>query len=129
VAEPVGHPLLPHAVPFGEPRDLLRLQRCRACGASPEFPRIACPRCLGELEWVEASGRGRVFTFGVVRRPHHARFELDLPIVLAVIELDEGPLVISNVVGDDRLETEIGSSVEFIPEGGFASLPQFRLAT
>jgi uncharacterized OB-fold protein len=129
VAEPVGHPLLPHAEPFAGPRDRLRLQRCQACGTFPEFPRIACPRCLGELEWVEVSGHGRVFTFGVVRRPHHVRFEPELPIVLAVIELDEGALVISNVVGDDRLETAIGSPVELAAEGTFAPLPQFRLVT
>jgi uncharacterized OB-fold protein len=128
VAEPATHRLLPHAAPFAEQRDAIRLQHCGACGAYPEFPRIACPRCLGELEWVEASGRGRVFTFGVVRRPHHVRFEHELPIVLAVIELDEGTLVISNVVGDDRLETEIGSPVELAVEGTFALLPQFRLA-
>jgi uncharacterized OB-fold protein len=119
--------LLPHAAPFAAARERLRLQRCNRCGAYPEFPRIACPRCLGDLEWVEASGRGRVFTFGVVRRPHHERFEPELPIVLAVIELDEGALVISNVVGEDRLETAIGSAVELADEGRFAPLPQFRL--
>jgi uncharacterized OB-fold protein len=120
--------LLPHAAPLAEANGVLRLQRCPACGAVPEFPRIACPRCFGELEWVELSGRGTVFTFGVVRRPHHERFQPELPIVLAVIDLDEGGRLISNVVGDDRLETEIGSAVELATSGGFSQLPQFRLA-
>jgi hypothetical protein len=48
--------------------------------------------------------------------------------VLAVIELDEGALAISAIVGDDRLETAIGSAVEFAAEGTFSALPQFRLA-
>jgi uncharacterized OB-fold protein len=93
----------------------------------PEFPRIACPGCFGELEWFDATGRGRVFTFGVVRRPHDARFEPELPIVLAVVELDEGALLISAIVGDDRLETAIGSAVAIAGEGRFTTLPQFRL--
>jgi uncharacterized OB-fold protein len=104
------------------------VQRCRACATVPEFPRIACPGCLGELEWFEATGRGRVFSFGVVRRPHDARFEPELPIVLAVVELDEGAMLISAIVGDDRLETAIGSPVTIAAERRFATLPQFRLA-
>jgi hypothetical protein len=106
----------------------LRLQRCRACGAVPEFPRIACPRCLGELEWIRASGRGRVVTFAVVRRPHHARFDELVPIVLAVVELPEGAHVVSSVVGDDRLDTAIDAAVVFARDGGWSALPQYRLA-
>jgi uncharacterized OB-fold protein len=94
----------------------------------PEFPRIACPGCFGELDWIEALGRGRVFTFGVVRRPHHERFEPELPIVLALVELEGGGRLISTIVGDDRLETAIGSRVAAARDGRFAPLPQFRLA-
>ena len=103
------------------------MQRCGACGTVPEFPRIACPGCLGELHWIDASGRGVVITFGVVRRPHHTRFEPELPIVLAQIELEEGARLIAAIVGDDRLETAIDSPVELALEGTFAELPQFRL--
>jgi hypothetical protein len=121
--------LLPHAAPFadGGCAGALQVQRCPACGTVPEFPRIACPGCFGELEWIEASGCGRVFTFGVVRRPHHERFESALPIVLAVIELEEGARCISAIVGADRLETTIGSRVVLASDGGFSPLPQFRL--
>ena len=130
MAEPAPQPaLLPHAALFAEGgrAGALRVQRCPACGMVPEFPRIACPGCFGELEWIEASGRGRVFTFGVVRRPHHERFEPELPIVLAVIELEEGARYISAIVGADRLETAIGSRVVLASQGGFSPLPQFRL--
>ena len=120
--------LLPHAAPLAEAGGVLRLQRCPACGSVPEFPRIACPRCFGELEWVDFSGRGTVYSFGVVRRPHHERFQPELPIVLAIVDLEEGGRLISNVVGDDRLETGIGSTVELATSGGFSQLPQFRLA-
>jgi uncharacterized OB-fold protein len=120
--------LLPHAVPLTEASGVLRLQRCPACGSVPEFPRIACPGCFRELEWVDFSGRGTVYSFGVVRRPHHERFQPQLPIVLAIVDLEEGGRLISNVVGDDRLETAIGSTVELATSGGFSQLPQFRLA-
>jgi uncharacterized OB-fold protein len=121
--------LRPHAAPFAERSAAgeLRVQRCSACGTVPEFPRIACPACFAELEWIDAAGRGCVFTFGVVRRPHDARFQPELPIVLAVVELDEGPFLISAIVGDDRLETAIGSAVAVAGAGGFTTLPQFRL--
>jgi hypothetical protein len=103
----------------------LRLQRCRACGAVPEFPRIACPRCLAELEWTTASGHGHIVSFTVVRRAHRARFEPELPIVLVVVELAEGVQVVSSLVGDERLEARSGAGV--VVTRGWSELPQFRL--
>jgi hypothetical protein len=93
----------------------------------PTYPRIACPSCFGELEWVLGSGRGTVVSFCVVRRPHHERFAGHLPVVLAVIELAEGAQVISSVVGDDRLEISIGADVSVATDGRWSPLPQFRL--
>jgi uncharacterized OB-fold protein len=129
VTDAETRPLPPHALSLveGAARGVLLLQRCPACGELPSFPRIACPACFAELEWVEASGRGRVVTFAVVRRPHHERFAAHLPVVLAVIELAEGPQVISSVVGDDRLETSIGAEVSVTAAPCWSSLPQFRL--
>ena len=73
-----------------------------------------------------ASGRGRIVSFAVVRRPHHARFEPELPIVLAVVELPEGVQVVSSLVGADRLGAAVGSDV--VVARGWSALPQFRLA-
>jgi hypothetical protein len=103
----------------------LMLQRCTACGFVPNFPRIACPACLAELEWFEACGRGSVETFTIVRRTHHAAYEPRLPIVLALIALEEGAETISTIVGDDRLEVEIGAAVRVVR--GWSVLPQFEL--
>ena len=105
----------------------LRLQRCSACAAVPEFPRIACPRCLAELEWTTASGRGHIVSFTVIRRAHRPRFEQELPIVFAVVELAEGVQVVSSLVGDERLEARIGAGV--VVARGWSELPQFRLAS
>ena len=110
----------------GATRGALMLQRCSACGFVPNFPRIACPACLGELDWFEASGRGCVETFTVVHRPHHHDYDSHVPIVLALIALEEGAETISTVVGADRLETEIGAAVRVTR--GWSTLPQFELA-
>ena len=104
----------------------LLLQRCSACGHVPTFERIACPRCFSELEWRSSSGAGRVESFTVIRRTHAERYVPHVPIVMALIALDDGPQVISTIVGDDRLETEIGARVE-PTDGGWSALPQFRL--
>jgi uncharacterized OB-fold protein len=122
------HALPPHAAPLAEGAraGALRLQRCSVCGAVPEFPRIACPRCLGELEWTTASGHGHIVSFTIVRRAHRPRFEPELPIVLAVVELAEGPQIVSSLVGAERLEARIGAGV--VVTRGWSELPQFRLA-
>jgi hypothetical protein len=106
----------------------LLLQRCRSCGHVPTFPRIACSRCLAELEWSEASGRGTVESFTVIRRPHSARFAYHVPIVMALIRLEEGSELISTIVGDDRLDAAVGAAVRVTGDGGWSPLPQFRLA-
>ena len=104
----------------------LELQRCSACGHVPAFERIACPHCFRELEWQPSSGAGKVESFTVIHRTHADRYAPHVPIVMALIALDDGPQVISTIVGDDRLETEIGARVE-PTDGGWSVLPQFRL--
>ena len=78
---------------------VLRVQRCRDCGRHVFYPRSLCPHCLSEsLEWVEVSGRGKLYSFTVVRRAMHPAFQEDVPYVYAIVELEEGPRVTSNVV-------------------------------
>ena len=101
------------------------LQRCPACGSVPNFPRIACPGCLGELEWFESAGRGRVESFTVIHRTHHAAYEPRVPIVMGLIALEEGAETIATIVGEDRLTVEIGSPVRVTR--GWSTLPQFEL--
>lgn len=104
----------------------MRIQRCPTCGRVPNFERVACPHCFGELDWVESAGGGTVETFTVIHRPHAKRYEQYVPIVMALIALDDGSEVISTIVGDDRLDTGIGARVE-PAEDGWSELQQFRL--
>jgi hypothetical protein len=107
----------------------LLLRRCRACGEAIWYPRPACPFChSADTVWEQASGRGRIYTFTVVRRG--AGVYSGAPYVLAYVELDEGPRMMTNIVDCDFDAVEIGLPVEvvFHPAGEGAALPRFRPA-
>ncbi len=78
----------------------LLLQRCDACARWVWYPRPFCPGCGGKrLEWRQASGRGTLYSYTVARRAPTPHFEGDVPYVIAIVELEEGPHFTSNVVG------------------------------
>ncbi len=107
----------------------LLLQRCTQCKEFQFYPRIICAKCASDnLQWVEASGQGEVLTFTVVRRPVSEAYAADVPYVVALIQLDEGPTMMSNVVECDPEIMQIGSPVQVIFEDWSEeiSIPQFR---
>jgi uncharacterized OB-fold protein len=109
----------------------LLLQRCTDCNHTPYPPRTKCPSCFGELEWFEASGAGTVYSYGIVHRPNQPEvFEYMVPITVAIIELDEGPLFVSNIVGCAPDEVSIGDRVRAVFEtvAEDVTLPKFELA-
>lgn len=73
---------------------------CDACGAVTFPPTVACLKCGGTaFTWTEMSGRGKVFSFVVYHRVYHPAFKDKVPYVLAIVELEEGPRIASNIVG------------------------------
>lgn len=106
----------------------LVLQRCRKCKRSVFYPRQRCPYCWSAaLDWHEASGRGVVASFIGVYKPGHPAFADDVPYVVALIDLAEGPRMLSNVVYHRPEESLIGRPVEVIFEvQGDTTLPKFR---
>jgi uncharacterized OB-fold protein len=111
-------------------RHELTLPYCTACGVFHYYPRAACPHCLsGALEWRRVSGRGRLHTFTIVHRGPKD-FPLGTPYVLAMVELDEGPRLMTNLVGvaADPAAVRIGMPVEvvFMDVSDAAALPHFR---
>ena len=91
------------------------VQRCGACGETIFYPRINCPACGStDLGDVDASGRGTVFTYTIARRPTHRAFAEAGPYVIAIVELEEGPHVTTNIVGCDPDEVTIGMPVELV---------------
>ena len=78
---------------------VLRIQRCEECSRHVFYPRTVCHHCLSDrLEWVKVSGRGTLYSFTVVRRAMNPAFQADVPYVFAIVELEEGPRVTTNVV-------------------------------
>ena len=111
-------------------RHELMLPRCDACGLVFFPPRDFCPGCWGgELSWQTMSGGGTVWTFTEV---HVAFYDdtwvADVPYVVAVVELDEGPRLPANIVEPDRERLSIGDRVEAVFEDRSegVTLPMFR---
>jgi uncharacterized protein len=96
----------------GARRNELWLQRCEGCHGYLFYPRYLCTRCgSGKLRWEQVSGRGTVFTYTVARRPTHPAFADRVPYVIAVVELEEGPKLTTNIVGCEPVDVSIGLRV------------------
>ena len=108
--------------------DRLELPRCTACDTVIWYPRERCPECGSDsVEWFEASGRGEVYSFSVTRRMP-GRWGKHVPFVLAYVELEEGPRLMTNIVDCDPEAVEVGQAVEVVfheTEEG-TKLPRFR---
>lgn len=107
----------------------LSIQRCGACEAYQFYPRALCSSCLsGTLEWVEAAGTATVTTFTICRVPAAEAYAADLPYVVALVRLEEGPTMMTNIVECDPEFVSTGMSVEVVFESlsDQISLPQFR---
>lgn len=112
----------------------LMIQRCTApdCGKAVFYPRVCCPYCKSSnLEWVQASGSGRVISHTTIHRTHHDGFNCDAPYVFAAIELAEGPCMYAQMPGAPLDGTSImGASVRvnFVEHGPQRMMPVFQLA-
>ncbi len=114
---------------FAGARDgALRLQQCRSCRQYVFYPRAWCPACRHtDLHWVDVSGRGLVVTFSVVRQAPSPAFAAEVPYVLAVVELAEGPQVMANIVGAAPERVHVGLRVRVVFEQrGDVWIPQFE---
>lgn len=92
---------IPRTQPWWEAveRGTLMLQRCRECSAFQLYPRVLCTRCWSEqLEWRNSAGTGSIWSFTVAHVPGHHAWTRDVPYVLAVVQLDEGPRMMSRIV-------------------------------
>ncbi|MDP2951966.1 MAG: Zn-ribbon domain-containing OB-fold protein [Chloroflexota bacterium] len=113
----------------GAKRHELVVQRCRDCGRYRHSPKPACPHCLStDTEWARVSGRGTVYTYTVHYRAPAPAFGSDLPLVTALIELEEGPLMMSNIVGCPPEKVSIGMPVEVVFEDATEQItfPRFK---
>jgi uncharacterized OB-fold protein len=129
-ARPLPKPA-PESRPFWEScrKHELRLQRCGRCNAYRFPPGVLCPECWStDCEWVRVSGRGKVYSFVVYHRAYHPAFATELPYLVAVVELDEGPRLTTNIVGCNPGAVHCGMAVDVVFEDvtPATALPQFR---
>ena len=98
-------------------RGVLLVPKCNACDRTFWHPRPRCPHCGSDrVDWVEASGKGTIHTFTVVRQSGDPYFRTQLPYAVAMVELDEGVRLMSNIVDTPIESLAIGMRVEVLFE-------------
>lgn len=107
----------------------LLIQRCQDCGANQFFPQSSCRKCLSDrMEWLEASGKGVIYTYTIVHRPPTQTFDEDVPYTVALVELEEGVRMMSTIIGIKPQDVRVNMPVEIVFEeiSTTISLPRFR---
>jgi uncharacterized protein len=83
----------------------LMFKHCRDCGKPHFYPRSICPHCMSDAtEWLEASGKATLYTYSVMRRSKE-------PYAIALVTLDEGVTMMTNIVDCDLDELRIGQKL------------------
>ncbi len=109
----------------------LVIQKCSDCDNTQFYPRVLCTACNSRsLGWIESSGNGTLFTFSIVHLPPHPGFAPDTPYIAAIVELEEGVKMPSQVIGiepePDFLRIGMPLEVVFEKATDAISLPKFR---
>lgn len=130
--KPVPRPA-PESVPYWEAakQHKLVIPHCKACGEYWFPPSQRCPHCLAaDFAWAEVSGRGKVYSFVVFHRVYHPGFESEVPYVVALVELAEGPRLLTNIVGipPEDVRCEMLVKVVFDDVTPDATVPKFAPA-
>lgn len=136
VAEPASRPRRPRPTPTDDgtfffeaaKSGKLMVQKCPACAHYQFPPHAACQKCQSfDMVPTEVSGRGEIYSFVVTHYPQVPAFDYPLPV--ALIQLDEGPRMISNIVGTDPSDLAIGMgvAVTFVECDNDLTLPMFKV--
>ena len=129
---------LPQPTPFSKPfwdgakRHELLIQKCKECQKYVFYPKVICPFCLSDtLEWVKATGRGKIYSYMVVYSYQPQAFAEDVPYVVAIIDLQEGVRMMSNIVEcpPDKVQCDMDVEVVFDEVTPEVTLPKFRPIT
>lgn len=110
----------------------LRMQYCNECKQWIWYPKAVCPNCgkKESIEWVRLSGKGKIYSYTIIRQviDNSESFNKDIPFIIALVELDEGPRIYSNVINATADSASIGDRVEVIFEDvtDEITLPKFK---
>jgi uncharacterized protein len=107
----------------------LLLQYCGECHQYQFYPRLYCMQCSSKtLQWVEASGQGVIYSYTIIRQNKSPEYVNDTPYNVAIVQLEEGPRLMSNIVeldpGDLRVDLPV--TVVFDQVTVSITLPRFR---
>lgn len=121
----------PDSAPYWEAlqHNRLILKSCSDCGKAHFYPRELCPHCHSDkLNWIDATGTGTVYSYTVCRRPAGPAFGEEVPYVVAIIELDEGPRMMTRISCEPEY-VSIGHRVKvrFERQSDELTLPMFDL--
>jgi len=126
---------LPQPTPWSKPfwagckKHELLIQKCKDCQRHIFYPKLFCPLCLSpNLEWVKVSGRGKIYSYTVVYSYAPTEFSEDTPYVVAVIDLQEGVRMMSNIVGcpPEKVKCDMEVEVVFDDVTQEITLPKFK---
>ncbi len=98
---PLPTPITPEAKPYwdGAREGKLMIPKCQACGKAFLYPRVLCPFCASrDIGWIQASGRGKLYSFEIAHQILNKAFKVKTPVVLAMVELEEGPRMLTNLI-------------------------------
>ncbi len=133
---PLPKPMTPEAKPYwdGLREGKLMLPECNDCGKAFFYPRIACPNCHSRnVGWVQASGKGRLYSFQIAYRALNPAFKIPPPYVLAMVELEEGPRLMSNLINveadTDVIKCDMAVEVVFEKQTDEVTIPLFQPAS
>ena len=123
----------PESLPYWQAaRDhRLALPKCDDCGKFWVPPTRTCPHCLSSrFQFSDVSGKGKIYSFVTYHRVYRPAFAQDVPYVVALIELDEGPRLLSNIIGvsPDEVACEMKVEVVFDDYDEEISIPKFKLS-
>jgi uncharacterized OB-fold protein len=130
---PLPQPTTPEAMPYweGAREGKLMLPRCQACAKAFFYPRVVCPFCASrDITWIQASGRGRLYSFAIAHQIMNKAFRVKPPVILAMVELEEGPRLLTNLVNvaadPGTLHCDMPVEVVFEKLTAEISLPMFQ---
>jgi hypothetical protein len=106
----------------------LLIPRCKACKQFWFPPSKLCPHCLSDdVDWETVSGRGHIYSFVVFHRVYHPAFAGEVPYVVAIVQLEEGPRMLTNIVGVpvDQVRCNMAVSVVFDDVSDEIAVPKF----
>ncbi|MFH1154451.1 MAG: Zn-ribbon domain-containing OB-fold protein [Pseudomonadota bacterium] len=99
----------------GTREEKLLIQECLDCKSKIFYPRKHCPECWSSrLSWVEASGKGKIFSYTITQAGVEEPFSQDLPLILALVDLDENVRMMSNIIDCKPEDLSIGMDLEVV---------------